>query len=61
MILCLNEARLYVGYRTSEHIKKYILAYNEKSNMKIDNIRNNFNGYISLIDELEKKIIEKHT
>jgi hypothetical protein len=22
MILCLNEARLYVGYRTSERIKK---------------------------------------
>lgn len=61
MILCLNEARLYVGYRTNEHIKKYILAYNEVSNMKIDNIRNNFNGYISLIDKLEKKINNKHT
>jgi hypothetical protein len=61
MILCLNEARIYVGYKASEHIKRYILAYNKVSNMRIDNIRNNFNGYISLIDKLEKKINNKHT
>lgn len=42
----------------SEYIKRFILAYNEVSNMKIENIRNNFNGYISLIEKLEKSIIK---
>jgi hypothetical protein len=54
MVLCLNEARLYIGYKTSEYIKKFILAYKEVNNMKIENIRNNFNGFISLIDNLDK-------
>jgi len=42
----------------SEYIKRFILAYNEVSNMKIENIRNNFNGYISSIKKLEKSIIK---
>ena len=54
MILCLNEARLYISYKSSEYIKKYILAYNKLNNGKISNVRNNFNGYISLIDHLDK-------
>jgi hypothetical protein len=49
-------SEMYGGYRTSEYIKKYILAYNEVSNMKIENIRNNFNGYISLIDKFEEQL-----
>jgi len=54
MILCLNEARLYISYKSSEYIKKYIIAYNQLNNGIIANVRNNFNGYISLIDHLDK-------
>lgn len=53
MLLCLNEAKQYLAYKNSEHIKKYIRLYNTLSNKNIDNIKNNYSGFISLIDALK--------
>jgi hypothetical protein len=52
MTLCLNEARLFVGYRDKRYIKNFIRFYNSLSNESLTNIKNNYGGYISLIDAL---------
>ena len=60
MMLNLNEASLFLGYKSKDYIIKYIREYNSLSYLGINNVKNNFNGYIQLIENLSiKKLLVK--
>lgn len=54
MILCLNEANLFLGYKNKEYLIDYIKTYNMLSSEVFNNIKNNYNGYVQLIENLSK-------
>ena len=55
MMLCLNEANLFLGYRDKNFVSQYIKAYNFLSSSGVPNIKKNYNGYIQLIENLSKE------
>ncbi|MGE4321137.1 MAG: DUF4238 domain-containing protein [Acholeplasmataceae bacterium] len=55
MILNLNEAKQFIGYKNETYIKDYLKIYNELSYSHMQNIKNNYMGFIQLINDFHNK------